>query len=156
MAGKGVDSDERIRHADDATSWSQRPLPGRQPAGVCAGFAGFPDRVFASIRLCGVCLGIHGLPPVYLVLNSPHVEKVPVEENRNFVKDRGTRHVLRFLGNGLLTNEGTPWRRQRRVMQPPDFHRECVSAYGETMVAYKSRDARGLEGWRDSRRSTRR
>jgi hypothetical protein len=44
-----------------------------------------------------------------------HVEQILVKNNRNFIKSRGERISLGFLGNGLLTSEGSFWRRQRRA-----------------------------------------
>ncbi len=71
--------------------------------------------------------------PLYLLNHPDHVEYVLVKNNRNFIKDRAERSGLRFLGQGLLTSEGEPWRRQRRLAQPA-FHRQRISAYGRTMV----------------------
>ncbi len=71
--------------------------------------------------------------PVYLLNHPDHVEYVLVRNNRNFIKSKGVRHSLGFLGYGLLTSEGSFWRRQRRLAQPA-FHRERIDAYGEVMV----------------------
>src|SRR5215207_3208185 len=127
----------------------QPPGPeGRFPVGNLLQYArdplGFLTR--CSRRYGDVVrLRIPSLPPVFLVSNPDFIEQVLVKENRNFVKDRDTRYVLRFLGNGLLTNEGASWRHQRRMAQPA-FHRERVSAYGKTMVSYAQRM---LAGWKD-------
>ena len=69
----------------------------------------------------------------YLLNHPEHVEYVLARNHRNFVKGRGERVSLGFLGNGLLTSEGSYWRRQRRLAQPA-FHRERISAYGRVMV----------------------
>jgi cytochrome P450 len=69
---------------------------------------------------------------------------VLVRNNRNFIKSKGVRHSLGFLGEGLLTSEGSFWRRQRRLAQPA-FHREHVSAYGGLMV---ESDGRMVSTWR--------
>lgn len=92
-----------------------------------------------------VRLSIPSLPPAYLVSNPDLIEQVLVKENRNFIKDRDTRYVLGFLGNGLLTNEGASWRHQRRMTQPA-FHRERVRAYGKSMVFYAERMLAGWKG----------
>ena len=83
--------------------------------------------------------------PVYLLNHPDHVEYVLVRNNRNFVKSRGERISLGFLGNGLLTSEGSFWRRQRRLAQPA-FHQDRIAAYGEVMV---ERAGRMVVGWRD-------
>src|ERR671917_2979262 len=67
--------------------------------------------------------------PVYLLNHPDHTEYVLVQNNRNFIKSRGERISLGFLGDGLLTSEGSFWRRQRRLAQPA-FHRERIDAYG--------------------------
>src|SRR5919199_4755857 len=71
--------------------------------------------------------------PVYLLNHPDHIEYVLVRNNRNFIKSRGERISLSFLGNGLLTSESSFWRRQRRLAQPA-FHRERIEAYGRVMA----------------------
>jgi cytochrome P450 len=80
-----------------------------------------------------------------LFLNHPdHFEYVLVENSRNFIKHTFFwRHVTDIFGHGLVTNEGAPWLRQRRLMQPA-FHRERIAAYGATMVEYTERM---LDAW---------
>jgi cytochrome P450 len=70
---------------------------------------------------------------VYALNHPDHIDYVLARNNRNFIKSRRTREQLRFLGEGLLTSEGTFWRRQRRLAQPA-FHKERVAAYGKVMV----------------------
>jgi cytochrome P450 len=84
--------------------------------------------------------------PTY-VLNLPeHVEHVMVSRQRNYVKDKLQRVLLReFLGSGLLASEGDFWLRQRRLMQPA-FHRQRIAAYGQLMIEHARRL---LDTWRD-------
>ncbi len=84
--------------------------------------------------------------PVYLLNHPDHVEYVLVQNNRNFIKSKGVRHSLGFLGDGLLTSEGSFWRRQRRLAQPA-FHRERIDAYGGAMVECAER---AISGWKGS------
>jgi cytochrome P450 len=84
--------------------------------------------------------------PVYLLNHPDHVEYVLVQNNRNFIKSKGVRHSLGFLGDGLLTSEGSFWRRQRRLAQPA-FHRERIDAYGGVMVECAER---AISGWKGS------
>lgn len=81
----------------------------------------------------------------YLLNRPEYVEYVLVRSNRGFIKSRGERHSLGFLGSGLLTSEGFFWRRQRRLAQPT-FHRERVSAYTGVMV---ERAERTISAWRN-------
>jgi cytochrome P450 len=82
--------------------------------------------------------------PVYLLNHPDHIEYVLVRNNRNFIKSKGVRHSLGFLGEGLLTSEGSFWRRQRRLAQPA-FHRERIDAYGEVMVECSAHE---VSGWK--------
>jgi cytochrome P450 len=84
--------------------------------------------------------------PTY-VLNLPeHMEHVLVTRQRNYIKDKLQRVLLReFLGNGLLASEGDFWLRQRRLMQPA-FHRQRISAYAQIMGEHSRRL---LATWRD-------
>jgi cytochrome P450 len=77
---------------------------------------------------------------VVYVLNHPDlIHEVLVANHRNFIKHSFFwRHVTAIFGHGLLTNEGDSWLRQRRLMAPA-FHRERITAYGATMVAYTER-----------------
>lgn len=89
-----------------------------------------------------------------LFLNHPdHFEYVLLENNKNFIKHTFFwRHVTEIFGSGLITNEGSPWLRQRRLMQPA-FHRERVAAYGATMIAYTDRM---LDSWEEGPRDVHR
>lgn len=84
--------------------------------------------------------------PTY-VLNLPeHIEHVLVTRQRNYIKDKLQRVLLReFLGTGLLASDGDFWLRQRRLMQPA-FHRQRLASYGE-VISEHSRRLRGQ--WRD-------
>jgi cytochrome P450 len=67
-------------------------------------------------------------------LNDPElIEAVLVRNPKNFWKDRVVRNSKWFFGQGLLTNEGEAWLRQRHLAQPA-FHRERIAAYGKIMV----------------------
>jgi cytochrome P450 len=80
-----------------------------------------------------------------LFINHPdYFENVLVENNKNFIKHTFFfRHVTDLFGAGLLTNEGQPWLRQRRLIQPA-FHRDRIAGYGLTMADYTRRM---LDNW---------
>ena len=48
------------------------------------------------------------------------------KNHRNYAKSKFTRGFSRYVGHGLLTNEGADWLRQRRLIQP-GFHRQRVA-----------------------------
>jgi cytochrome P450 len=72
---------------------------------------------------------------VYFLNHPSLIESVLVSQSQNFAKDKVIQNSRWFLGEGLLTNEGSGWLRQRRLCQPA-FHRERMASYGHTMAAY--------------------
>jgi cytochrome P450 len=72
---------------------------------------------------------------VYFLNHPSLIESVLVSQSQNFAKDKVIQNSRWFLGEGLLTNEGSGWLRQRRLCQPA-FHRDRMASYGHTMAAY--------------------
>lgn len=72
---------------------------------------------------------------VYFLNDPDLIDWVLIRNSQNFLKDRVVQSSRWFLGNGLLTNEGEPWLRQRRLSQPA-FHRERIASYGRVMTGY--------------------
>ena len=73
--------------------------------------------------------------PVYFLNHPDYIETVLVSQQQNFLKDRVIQNSRWFLGQGLLTNEGSSWLRQRRLSQPA-FHRDRLALYAQTIVQY--------------------
>jgi cytochrome P450 len=86
-----------------------------------------------------------GIRRVYLINHPDLVESVLVTNARNFIKHYGLKMNRLLLGDGLLTNEGDSWLRQRRLIQPL-FHRDRLAGYGTVMVELAERLA---ASWRD-------
>ncbi|MET0650241.1 MAG: cytochrome P450, partial [Pyrinomonadaceae bacterium] len=82
---------------------------------------------------------------VYLLNHPEHVKGVLLSHYDNFLKGRGIARRDNFLGEGLLTSEGTFHRRQRQLTQPA-FKHERINAYGETMVRLTAEAAAGWRG----------
>ncbi|GAA5105468.1 cytochrome P450 [Haloechinothrix salitolerans] len=61
------------------------------------------------------------------------VSHVLVGNQDNYRKARTYRPLTEVLGNGLLTNEGESWARQRRLVQPM-FARRRIDAFAPAMV----------------------
>ncbi|MPY99844.1 MAG: cytochrome P450, partial [Actinophytocola sp.] len=61
------------------------------------------------------------------------VAHVLVSNQDNYRKARTYRPLTEVLGNGLLTNEGESWARQRRLVQPM-FARRRIDAFAPAMV----------------------
>ena len=82
---------------------------------------------------------------VYFLNHPDFVEEVLVNQYQNFRKDRVVRNTRWIFGDGLLTNEGQPWLRQRRIIQPA-FHRKHISGYANTMTSYA---VKFMQGWQN-------
>src|SRR5260370_17045028 len=64
------------------------------------------------------------------VINHPRdIKRVLLSNHRNYTKGEGMDRVKILLGNGIMTSEGSFWRRQRRMMQP-SFHRRVLDRFG--------------------------
>lgn len=73
------------------------------------------------------------LGPWTLVFHPEGVRHVLQEHHVNYHKEGIAYHVLGItLGNGLLTNNGSSWLTQRRLIQPI-FHRSRMAAFGQLM-----------------------
>ena len=73
-----------------------------------------------------VRLYIGGVQPSVLTRDPGLVQYVLQKNHRNYVKSRFNLGFARYIGYGLLTNEGPDWLRQRRLIQP-GFHRQRVA-----------------------------
>jgi cytochrome P450 len=85
-----------------------------------------------------------GTMSLYMLSHPEHIEYVLRGNHKNFIKDRGTRLLTSFLGEGLLTSEGDLWRRQRRLSQPA-FQVDQVQKYTAVMA---DASQQMLAGWR--------
>ncbi len=81
---------------------------------------------------------------LYFVSEPAIIDEILVKKADSFRKDRTSRLLGRVVGKGLLVNEGEPWRRQRRLMQPA-FHQRHLQSYADLMVDAVDRAA---GGWR--------
>jgi len=69
-----------------------------------------------------------------VAVNPVDVQRVLVDNARNYGKStRGYTMLKLLLGQGLLTAEGDPWLRQRRIAQP-GFNRERIGGFAATMT----------------------
>lgn len=71
---------------------------------------------------------------VHLLAHPDHIQRVLIDRQPNFDKDtRSSRQIRRVTGGGLLTSNGAPWLRHRRLMQPA-FHTRRVASFVEIMT----------------------
>jgi cytochrome P450 len=71
--------------------------------------------------------------PLYVISCAELAHRVLVEEAASFKKSAGLQFMMPLLGEGLLTAEGTPHRRHRKLLAPA-FAPKRLAAYGEVMV----------------------
>jgi cytochrome P450 len=82
---------------------------------------------------------------ILLISRPDLIEQVLVTKSKHFVKHFGARLCKPLLGNGLVTSEGSFWRRQRKLAAPA-FQGSRTSGYAGTMT----RAARQmLDAWAD-------
>lgn len=77
-----------------------------------------------------VCLDPHD-HRIYLVVHPDQIKYVLQDNYRNYRRDAESFKLL--VGNALIANEGAPWLRQRRLMQPA-FHRQQIAALTTRMA----------------------
>ncbi len=83
---------------------------------------------------------------ICLLMHPRDIEYVLVTNPGNFTKSADYRALARALGNGLLTNEGKSWQRQRALIQPA-FRRENILSYAPLLTRVAGRS---LASWRDN------
>ena len=71
-------------------------------------------------------LYIGGVERSILTRDPGLIQHILQKNNRNYAKSKFTHAFSRYVGHGLLTNEGPDWLRQRRLIQP-GFHRQRVA-----------------------------
>ena len=79
-------------------------------------------------------LFIGGVERSILTRDPGLIQHVLQKNHRNYAKSKFTRGFARYVGHGLLTNEGPDWLRQRRLIQP-GFHRQRVAGLAGLMQA---------------------
>lgn len=83
--------------------------------------------------------------PCVLINDPETIARVLTKDHGHMRKSWDTRELSAALGQGLLTSEGEPWKRQRRLIQPA-FHNERIRGYGAVMV---DRADAMLDRWRN-------
>lgn len=82
----------------------------------------------------------------WMVNHPDYIHQVLVEDADKYYKTRVTKRVMYpVVGQGLFTNDGESWKRQRRLVQPA-FHTKRIGAYADVMVQYAQER---MNRWRD-------
>ena len=80
-------------------------------------------------------LSVGGSRRTHMTVNADVIQHVLRTNHKNYHKSAiQTDELARYLGNGLLTNNGQPWLTQRRLIQP-GFHRKRLAALVTEMQA---------------------
>ena len=80
----------------------------------------------------------------YILLDLDTVDHVLRKNQRNYVKSFAYDGLATILGNGLLTNEGDDWLKQRRILQP-SFHKIALQKLANLMF---TQTAEMIERWK--------
>jgi cytochrome P450 len=133
--GRGIARPPGPRGAEAARTLA-RFASGR-PLEACAGlFARYGDTVYLPV------------PPwqgLYIFSRPEQAEHVLAANQDNYVKPFTYRPLRMMLGNGLLTAEGTTWRRHRRIIQPV-FSTRNIAAFAPHLDAGAQRALRRWNG----------
>jgi len=91
------------------------------------------DRALATH---GDTVGLHlgGVRPCIVTRDPALAQHILQKNHRRYLKSDLTHGLIRYLGRGLLTNEGADWLRQRRLIQP-GFHKQRLTALTQLMQA---------------------
>ena len=73
-----------------------------------------------------------GVRPGLVTRDPALVQHILQKNHRRYLKSDITHGLIRYLGRGLLTNEGADWLRQRRLIQP-GFHRQRLASLTRLM-----------------------
>lgn len=91
--------------------------------------------------------------PYYFLSDPADVRHVLVSNHKNYVKSRSYEGLMLALGKGLVTSEGTLWKRQRRLAQPafhpramPDFTRIMARCTREMLDSWRPGEELDIHG----------
>lgn len=114
--------------------------PGRFPLGNMNEFIGDTLAFLLESRQYGDFTSFRFGPYMAFSANHPDpIHQILVTDADKFNKSRVTKQVMKpVVGQGLFTNEGESWKRQRKLTQPA-FHTRRIGAYGEVMVKHTLR-----------------
>ncbi len=117
----------------------------RTPFGALAAFRRDPLKFEIDLaKFGGVIRTQMGPWFSHSVFHPAHVKYVLQDNNQNYGRSAFVKMLKSAVGDGLLTNEGESWLRQRRLAQPA-FHRQRIAALVTLMT--DSIDTM-LERWR--------
>lgn len=121
------------------------------PLGYLGAFRADPLGLMVKAnRQCGpIAYGSVGPLENFLVFDPTEIERVLISDASSFSKrTHGYAKLRLILGDGLVTSEGEPWKRRRRIANPA-FRRKRIEGFLGTMNAATAKLAANWEGERD-------
>jgi cytochrome P450 len=84
--------------------------------------------------------------PFYIINHPDLVAEVLVRDADSYQKTTSIKQVMKpAVGQGLFTNEGDSWKRQRKLAQPA-FHTRRIANYADVMVRFAQQT---MADWKD-------
>ena len=127
----------------------ERPpvLPTWSPLGHLGAFRSDPLGLLERARPLGDVVGVRIMHQnAFFLYDADAIQRVLVADHGRFSKStRGYEALRLLLGNGLVTSEGSFWKRQRRIAQPA-FHRRRIAALGQVMQTAATDLSRSWQG----------
>ncbi len=71
--------------------------------------------------------------PLFITSRASLAKEILHDRPDEFIRKRVFDKLSELLGHGLLTSEGAPWRKRRKLIQPA-FHQQSLNALFEAMV----------------------
>jgi hypothetical protein len=120
---------------DGHTTRDPEVLPGRPLVGNLTDFVDDPiDTLSRAWHQLGDAFRLDlGPVPVFVVVHPDDVQRVLVENSRNYVRPMGIEFMKEVTGDSVLTTDGALWRARRRILQPA-LHGKQVRGMACTMV----------------------
>ncbi|MBI2801441.1 MAG: cytochrome P450 [Gammaproteobacteria bacterium] len=119
---------------------TKTPLPPPPGPSLWAGLTAYkrdPAAYMHGLFLeYGDVLRWRGFMTIHMLNNPDHVRQILTQAHPEFTKNAYDYHVLaQTLGKGLVTNDGSDWVKQRRLMQPM-FHNKIVNTFDQVINAF--------------------
>jgi len=130
----------------DLAAAREAPGPKGWPVvGLAGEFQANPLALLSrSVNQYGDVVHLKLVRNAYIVNHPDGVRRVLHDHHLNYKKNFVYDRLKSMLGEGLLTSQGEPWKRQRKLAQPA-FHRQRIKGFADLMA---TQTTRMLERWK--------